>query len=236
VTTKALGLIETIGLITAIEAADTALKAANVKLLGYENTKGGGRITIKLVGDVGAVKAAVAAGVAAAERIGRIESFLVIPRPHQEIEGLVSYVDRGPAKVAVTAVAAEAELAGIPLEEPAKAKTAVVMPEAPAVPKTKAPAPAKSKSDKPKAASGKAKPARRAPKPKAPVPPAQVEIATPAEPPVSPAPIEEVIPAVEPESLVPSAVEPEPPLPGASEPEPALPGASEPGSEQPLSS
>ena len=120
-TTKALGLIETIGLITAIEAADTALKAANVKLLGYENTKGGGRITIKLVGDVGAVKAAVAAGVAAAERIGRIESSLVIPRPHQEIEGLVSYVDRGPARVAVTAVTAEAEPAVIPPEAPGQA-------------------------------------------------------------------------------------------------------------------
>ena len=186
-TTKALGLIETIGLITAIEAADTALKAANVKLLGYENTKGGGRITIKLVGDVGAVKAAVAAGVAAAERIGRIESSLVIPRPHQEIEGLVSYVDRGPTRVAVTAVTAEAEPAVIPPEAPAKAKPAVVMPEAPAVPKAKAPAPAKAKAEKPKAAAGHAKPARRAPKPKSPAPAAQVETVIPAEPPVAPA-------------------------------------------------
>ena len=225
-TTKALGLIETIGLITAIEAADTALKAANVKLLGYENTKGGGRITIKLVGDVGAVKAAVAAGVAAAERIGRIESFLVIPRPHQEIEGLVSYVDRGPARVAVTAVTKEAELAAIPPEVPAKAKPAVVMPEAPAVPKAKAPAPAKTKAEKPKAAASKAKPARHAPKPKSPSPAAQVETVIPAEIPVAPAPIEEVRPAVELES----------PLPSASEPESPLPSASEPSSEQTLSS
>lgn len=225
-TTKALGLIETIGLITAIEAADTALKAANVKLLGYENTKGGGRITIKLVGDVGAVKAAVAAGVAAAERIGRIESSLVIPRPHQEIEGLVSYVDRGPVRVAEPAV--------IPPEAPAK--PAVVMPESPAVPKTKAPAPAKAKAEKPKAAAGRAKPARSAPKPKLPAPATQVETVIPAEAPVSPAQIEEVIPAVEPESLVPSAVEPESQLPSASEPESQLPSASEPGSEQPLSS
>lgn len=223
-TTKALGLIETIGLITAIEAADTALKAANVKLLGYENTKGGGRITIKLVGDVGAVKAAVAAGVAAAERIGRIESSLVIPRPHQEIEGLVSYVDRGPARVAVTAVTAEAEPAVIPPEAPAK--PAGVMPEAPAVPKTKAPAPARTKAEKPKAAAERAKPARSAPKPKSAAPAAQVETVIPAETPVSPAPIEEVIAAVETESPLPSTVEPEPPLPGASEP----------GSEQPLSS
>jgi microcompartment protein CcmL/EutN len=229
-------LIETIGLITAIEAADTALKAANVKLLGYENTKGGGRITIKLVGDVGAIKAAVAAGVAAAERIGRIESFLVIPRPHQEIEGLVSYVDRGPARVAVTAVTAEAEPAVIPPEAPVKAKPAVVMPEAPAVPKTKAPASAKTKAEKPKAAAGRAKPARSAPKPKLPAPAAPVETVIPAETPVSPAPIEEVIPAVETESPLPSAVEPESPLPSAVEPESPLPSASEPGSEQPLSS
>jgi pimeloyl-ACP methyl ester carboxylesterase len=62
---KALGLIETIGLVTAIEAADAAVKAACVTLLGYENTKGGGKITVKVVGDVGAVQAAVSAGVAA---------------------------------------------------------------------------------------------------------------------------------------------------------------------------
>lgn len=235
-TTKALGLIETIGLITAIEAADTALKAANVKLLGYENTKGGGRITIKLVGDVGAVKAAVAAGVAAAERIGRIESSLVIPRPHQEIEGLVSYVDRGPARVVVTVVTAEAEPAVIPAEASAKAEPAVVAPEAPAMPKTKAPVPAKTKAEKPKTAAGKAKPARRAPKPKSAAPAAPVEIVTPAEPPVSPAPIEEVIPAVEIESPLLSAVEPESPLPSESEPESPLPSESEHGSEQPISS
>lgn len=92
---QALGLIEAIGLVTAIEAADAAVKAADVKLLGYENTKGGGKITIKLVGGVGAVKAGVAAGVAAASRIGRIYSYQVIPRPHDEIEALIAQVDRG---------------------------------------------------------------------------------------------------------------------------------------------
>jgi ethanolamine utilization protein EutM len=92
---QALGLIEAIGLVTAIEAADAAVKAADVKLLGYENTKGGGKITIKLVGGVGAVKAGVAAGVAAASRIGRIYSYQVIPRPHDEIEALIANVDRG---------------------------------------------------------------------------------------------------------------------------------------------
>ncbi|HMQ52950.1 MAG TPA: BMC domain-containing protein [Anaerolineae bacterium] len=94
-TQKALGLIETIGLVTAIEAADAASKAANVKVIGYENSKGGGLITVKLVGDVGAVKAAVSAGVAAAQRIGRIASQQVIPRPHEEIEALIEQVTRG---------------------------------------------------------------------------------------------------------------------------------------------
>jgi ethanolamine utilization protein EutM len=92
---QALGLIEAIGLVTAIEAADAAVKSANVTLLGYENTKGGGKITVKLVGGVGAVKAAVAAGVASASRIGRIYSYQVIPRPHDEIEALIAQVDRG---------------------------------------------------------------------------------------------------------------------------------------------
>jgi ethanolamine utilization protein EutM len=92
---QALGLIEAIGLVTAIEAADAAVKAADVTLLGYENTKGGGKITVKLVGGVGAVKAAVAAGVAAASRVGRIYGYQVIPRPHDEIEALIANVDRG---------------------------------------------------------------------------------------------------------------------------------------------
>ncbi len=54
---QALGLIETIGLVTAIEAADAAVKAADITLLGFENSKGGGKITIKFVGNVGAVQA-----------------------------------------------------------------------------------------------------------------------------------------------------------------------------------
>jgi ethanolamine utilization protein EutM len=103
---KALGLIETIGLVTAIEAADAAAKAANITLLGYENTKGSGKITIKLVGDVGAVQAAVAAGVAAAQRIGKVYSHSVIPRPHGEIEALIHQVDRGHAKAPAAPVAA----------------------------------------------------------------------------------------------------------------------------------
>lgn len=131
---KALGLIETIGLVTAFEAADTALKAANVKLLGYENTKGGGRITVKFVGDVGAVKAAVSAGVAAALRIGRIESSLVIPRPHQEIEGLIAQIDRGPA-AAAPAVAPEAAPVALPAPAQAAKPKAATKPQPVAKPK-----------------------------------------------------------------------------------------------------
>lgn len=108
---KALGLIETIGLITAIEAADAAVKAANVVLLGYENTKGGGKITVKIVGDVGAVQAAVSAGTAAALRIGKVYGYCVIPRPHEEINALIRQVDRGQAQeqpdTSVTAPAPE---------------------------------------------------------------------------------------------------------------------------------
>jgi ethanolamine utilization protein EutM len=96
-TSRALGLIETIGLITAIEAADAAVKSANVTLLGYENARGGGLITVKVVGDVGAVKAAVSAGTAAALRVGKVQSCLVIPRPHEAIEALIGQTDRGRA-------------------------------------------------------------------------------------------------------------------------------------------
>jgi microcompartment protein CcmL/EutN len=92
---KALGLIETVGLAAAIEAADAASKAANVTLLGYENSKGGGLIAVKLVGDVGAVKAAIAAGSAAAQRIGKVAATHIIPRPHAEIEPLIQSMTRG---------------------------------------------------------------------------------------------------------------------------------------------
>ncbi len=85
---KALGLIETIGFVAAVEAADAAVKAANVVLLGYDSARAG-KITIKVAGDVGAVQAAVAAGVAAASRVGTVYGSLVIPRPHEEIDPLI---------------------------------------------------------------------------------------------------------------------------------------------------
>mgnify|MGYP000921551120 CR=1 FL=1 len=86
---RALGIIETVGLASAIEAADTCVKSAHVELIGYEMTKGGGFITVKIEGDVGAVKAAVDAGCAAAARVNKVVSFHVIPRPHENTEKIV---------------------------------------------------------------------------------------------------------------------------------------------------
>lgn len=83
--TEALGLIETKGLVGAIEAADAMVKAANVYLLGRELV-GGGLVTVMVRGDVGAVKAATDAGAAAAQRVGELLSVHVIPRPHNDVE------------------------------------------------------------------------------------------------------------------------------------------------------
>src|SRR5947207_6528138 len=82
---EALGLIETKGLVGAIEAADAMVKAASVKLVGKEKV-GGGYVTVMVRGDVGAVKAATDAGAAAAERVGELVSVHVIPRPHADLE------------------------------------------------------------------------------------------------------------------------------------------------------
>ena len=84
-TLNALGMIETKGLVAAIEAADAMVKAANVTLVGKEHI-GGGLVTVMVRGDVGAVKAATDAGAAAAERVGELVSVHVIPRPHGEID------------------------------------------------------------------------------------------------------------------------------------------------------
>lgn len=81
----ALGMIETKGLVGAVEAADAMSKAANVKLIGKVHV-GGGLVTVMVRGDVGAVKASVDAGAAAAESIGELVSVHVIPRPHSDIE------------------------------------------------------------------------------------------------------------------------------------------------------
>ena len=82
---QALGLIETRGLVAAIEAADAMLKAANVELVGTEKI-GSGLVSVMVRGDVGAVKAATEAGSSAAARLGEIVAVHVIPRPHGDVE------------------------------------------------------------------------------------------------------------------------------------------------------
>ena len=83
--TNALGMIETKGLVGAVEAADAMVKAANVTLIGRVQV-GGGLVTVMVRGDVGAVKAATDAGSAAAQKVGELISVHVIPRPHSEVE------------------------------------------------------------------------------------------------------------------------------------------------------
>jgi ethanolamine utilization protein EutM len=90
----ALGMVETKGLVGAVEAADAMVKAANVVLLGSEYI-GGGYVTVMVRGDVGAVKAATDAGAAAAKRVGELVSVHVIPRPHSEVEMILPKSTRG---------------------------------------------------------------------------------------------------------------------------------------------
>ena len=85
---EALGMVETRGLVAAIEAADSMLKAANVELVGTEKI-GSGLVSVMVRGDVGAVKAAVEAGGASAQRLGEIVATHVIPRPHGDVEKIL---------------------------------------------------------------------------------------------------------------------------------------------------
>jgi len=91
---QALGLVETKGLVAAVQAADAMVKAANVRLVTKQQP-GGGLISIIVQGDVGAVKAAVDAGAAAANKIGQVVSAHVIPRPH---EGMQAILERPPVR------------------------------------------------------------------------------------------------------------------------------------------
>ncbi len=81
-------MVETRGLVGAIEAADAMVKAANVSLVGYEKI-GSGLVTVMVRGDVGAVKAATDAGAAAARAVGEVVSIHVIPRPHMDTEKII---------------------------------------------------------------------------------------------------------------------------------------------------
>lgn len=89
---EALGLVETRGLVAAIEAADAMLKAAKVKFLGRQKVKAG-LVAVMVSGDVGAVKAATDAGAAACKRIGELVSVHVIPRPHEDIDMVMPDVE-----------------------------------------------------------------------------------------------------------------------------------------------
>ena len=85
---EALGMVETRGLVAAIEAADAMVKAANVELIGTEKI-GSGLVSVMVRGDVGAVKAAVEAGSATASRLGEVIATHVIPRPHNDVEKIL---------------------------------------------------------------------------------------------------------------------------------------------------
>ena len=95
---EALGMIETKGLVALVEASDAMLKAANVTLIGWQKI-GSGLVTALVLGDVAAVKAAVDAGAAAASRIGEVVSVQVIPRPHEDLGGVLNFTKAAaPAK------------------------------------------------------------------------------------------------------------------------------------------
>ena len=131
-TQPSLGLIETIGLAAAIEAADAAVKSANVVLVGYELTKGDGMVVVKVQGEVGAVNAAVAAGVAAAAKVSRVASSRVIARPARGIEKLVINADTVGSQSAVAASCRErcvAEPVSYPEEKPVEKPAEKAEPE-----------------------------------------------------------------------------------------------------------
>ena len=85
---EALGMVETRGLVAAIEAADAMLKAANVELVGTEKI-GSGLVSVMVRGDVGAVKSSVETGAAAASKLGELVATHVIPRPHDDVEKIL---------------------------------------------------------------------------------------------------------------------------------------------------
>jgi ethanolamine utilization protein EutM len=94
---EALGMIETKGLVPLIEASDAMVKAANVRLVGYEKV-GRGLVTAFIRGDVAAVKSATDAGSAAASKVGEVISVHVIPRPHDELSGMLPAEKNSKAK------------------------------------------------------------------------------------------------------------------------------------------
>lgn len=132
----AIAAVELVGLPTAIEFADSALKAANVKLIGYEYSRGSGLVTVKLTGDVGAIKAAVEAGCICAEAVGRVWSKIIIPRPSRELEMMLFSKEtvgwRNEPQVFAAAEAQEAEPQEAEAQETAEAQGDEEVPGQPA--------------------------------------------------------------------------------------------------------
>ncbi len=93
----AVGMIETRGMVASIEAADAMVKAANVSIARHAKT-GGGLVSTMIRGEVGAVKAAIDAGAAAANKVGEVMAVHVIPRPHNEVEDLLQALSSGAAE------------------------------------------------------------------------------------------------------------------------------------------
>ena len=91
---EALGMVECLGLVAMIEAADAMVKAANVKLVGYERIDAG-LVTAIVRGEVGAVRAAVDAGAAAGRRVGTVVAVHIIPRPHADVDEGISVLKTG---------------------------------------------------------------------------------------------------------------------------------------------
>jgi microcompartment protein CcmL/EutN len=103
---EALGLLETKGLVALMEGADAMLKAANVEMVGWDKA-GSGLVTAFVKGDVAAVKAAVDAGAEAAGRVGTVVSVHVIPRPHDELGGMMPKAKKAAAPAQQQAVGAK---------------------------------------------------------------------------------------------------------------------------------
>jgi ethanolamine utilization protein EutM len=118
---EALGMIETMGLVGAVEAMDAMVKAANVRIVG-KKISGGALVTVMVQGDVGAVKAAVDAGAAAANRVGSVISTHVIARPDDEVSHILPTVGEIDGEVKVIRAPDDSgetcEISGIDAEEP----------------------------------------------------------------------------------------------------------------------
>ncbi len=158
---QSLGLIETLGYVPAVEAADAGTKAANVTLLGYGNVDAG-LITVKFLGDVAAVKAAVTAGAAAADRIGKVVAVHVIPRPDRQLnigppQTPPSADNKGSEAVPPAPPSPEDREAGVALPSPSEEKKAedVTPGAAPSPAGSTVPPPAAAGEKKPKKARGR---------------------------------------------------------------------------------